>query len=132
MAIPVGSEERAVTTLLTAKAGKREELLQILQSILDQVRDDPRIIEAVVAESVHGSNLFVIHLIWEDATALGAYLASEGFKIMLGASSILSEPAKFSFIADEAPQSARVTNRIRGVPASGAPLPGGAWESGAD
>jgi len=121
MAKAVGCEERAVTTLLTAKTGKREELLQILQSIVDEVRSDPRVLQAVVAQAIHSNDLFVMHIIWENAEGLGSYLASEGFKVMLGASSILSEPAQFSFIADETPQSARVTNKIRDL---GAPGPG--------
>lgn len=124
MGIPMGMGERAVTTLLTAKAGKREELLQILQSILDHTAQDPKAVQAVIAQGVHDDNLFIFHLIWADAVGLAGYLASDSFKVLLGASSILSEPAKFSFIADETTQSSLVTNKIRGLADLGATAPG--------
>ena len=113
MTFEVHDRERVMTALLTAKPGKREELLQVLGSLLEQSRSEAGCLQALVASSVHDQNIFIVYFNWTDLTALAAHMGSEPFRVLLGASSILSVPAQFRFVADDSPFSTEATNRVR-------------------
>ena len=115
MTVHVNSRERVMTALLTAKPGKQGELLQTLQSLVAQVRELPGSLSAVLGHGTEDPHLLILYLVWADMDALAGYLASDPFKILLGASSTLSVPAEFRFVADPTSVSAQVTNRVRGV-----------------
>jgi len=109
------SSEKVMTALLTAKPDKEEELLQTLRSLLAQIREEPGNLESLVTRSVDSPHIFIVYLAWQDGETLAACMGSEAFQILLGASSTLSLPAQFHFIADPTRLSAEVTNRVRGL-----------------
>ena len=86
---------KLLTVLLTAKAAKQTEFLQLLEAIGGEIAASPGCIECVVTREVSGSPRFILFLAFRDLRSLEAELTSENFRILRGAMDILSEPAEF-------------------------------------
>jgi quinol monooxygenase YgiN len=84
-----------MTALLTAKAEKLEELSKTLQFLMTDIRSHSGCLDALVARELGDEARFVLHCLWVDRSALETYLGSEGFRVLRGASSILTGPDGF-------------------------------------
>lgn len=86
-----------MTALLTANPEKREELSQTLDVLVGKIRDHSGCIEGMVGQDLGNPAQFLLYLVWEQLAAMEAFLASEDFRVLLGASSILAGPTTFRF-----------------------------------
>lgn len=111
---------KVISALLTPIPEKLEEFLQTLQCLHLEIKKEPGCLDCVVGRDVDGGPRFLLFMVWRDLAALEAHMESENFRILLGATSVLSAPADFRFIAansscallDETP-SARSPGRAR-------------------
>jgi quinol monooxygenase YgiN len=90
---------KVMSALLTAQPGKQEEFLQTLQSLQEEIRQQPGCLECTVGQDTTGESQFLIFMVWKELAYLEAHMDSEAFRILLGATSVLSAPASFRFIA---------------------------------
>ena len=86
---------RVLTALLTARIDKLEELSHTLESLLGGIRAQAGCLDSLVGRDLGGGSRFLLHCLWESPAALDAYLASEAFGVLRGASSILTGPEGF-------------------------------------
>jgi len=89
---PLHGDVRVMTVTITAQPEKRAELTQALVPLLAEVRALEHCLECIVGQALEGQPRFLVHLVWANAAAMDAYLASESFHILLGASSTLAGP----------------------------------------
>jgi|GEM_PF-582068 len=86
-----------MTALLSAQTEKQEELSQTLRSLLVDIRKQPGCLECMVGQGLDAEGQFFLYLVWKNLGCMEAYLASEDFRILLGASSTLATPTAFRF-----------------------------------
>lgn len=86
-----------MTAVLRAQPEKREELSQTLQSLVARINDQPGCLECLAGQDLGGDSQFFLYLVWENLGCMEAYMASEGFRVLLGASSTLAAPTNFRF-----------------------------------
>lgn len=90
---------KVMSALLTARPGKQEEFRQTLRSLQEEIRQQPGCLECTVGQDTTGEPQFLIFMVWQELAYLEAHLESEAFRVLLGATSVLSAPASFRFIA---------------------------------
>ena len=90
---------KVMSALLTPIPGKQDEFLQTLLGLQAEIQQEPGCLEFVVGQSLTGGAQFLLFSVWRDLRSLKAYMATENFRILLGATSVLSAPADFRFIA---------------------------------
>ena len=90
---------KVMSALLTARPGKEEEFLQTLQGLVAEIREQPGCLECAVGQDVSRQSRFLIFMVWKDASHLAAHMDSEAFRVLLGATSVLTAPSGFRFIA---------------------------------
>ena len=95
---------KVMTALLTPIPEKQAEFLQTLQSLHIEIKKEPGCLECVVGQDVLGGPRFLIFMVWKDLQSLEAHMESEHFRILIGATSVLSAPADFRFISADATQ----------------------------
>lgn len=103
----VPGEERVMTALLTARPEKRDELIQTILLLSEKARAQAGCLDCMVGQDLGGQPRFLFYLLWKDQFALETYMGSEGFRILLGASSTLAVPAEFHFDAVNGLKAAR-------------------------
>lgn len=97
------SAVKVLTALLTPIPEKQEEFLQTIRSLHLAIQKEPGCLECVFGRDLSGEPRFVLFMVWKDLQALEAHMATENFRILVGATSVLSAPADFRFItADSA------------------------------
>lgn len=90
---------KVMMALFTAKPEKRKEFLQTLRFLVDEIRQQPGCQVCMAGQDIGEEPRFVLYLLWKDLASFEAYLASESFRVLIGASSTLSTPAEFRVIA---------------------------------
>lgn len=95
---------KVVTALLTPIPEKQEEFLQTLQCLQCEIQKEPGCLECVVGRDVAGGPRFLLFMVWKDLQSLDAHMESENFRILIGATSVLSAPADFRFVSADATQ----------------------------
>lgn len=90
---------KVISALLSPLPGKQEEFLQTIRSLQAEILGQSGCLDCTVAQDVSGSPMFVLVSIWEDLAFLEAHLDSEPFRVLLGATSVLTAPAGFRFVA---------------------------------
>jgi quinol monooxygenase YgiN len=90
---------KVLSALLTPIPEKEHELLQTLDGLQKESRKEAGCLEFVVGQSVGAGTQILLFMVWKDLRSLNAYMATENFRVLLGATSILSAPADFRFIA---------------------------------
>jgi quinol monooxygenase YgiN len=93
---------KVVTSLLTPAPEKREEFLQTLRSLQVEIRQEPACVDCIVCGDIDGGNHFVLISEWEDQAALNQHMASEHFRVLVGASRLLGASAEFRFVTSAA------------------------------
>lgn len=93
---------KVMSALLTALPGKQDELRQTLRSLQEEIRQQAGCLDCTVAQDTEGESRFLIFTVWKELAFLEAHLDSEPFRILLGATSVLSAPVGFRFIATDA------------------------------
>jgi quinol monooxygenase YgiN len=86
---------KVLTALLAAKPGTQAELQQTLRSLMGEIQEQPGCTSCVLAQDVTGGPRFVLYVAWVDAPSMEASLASEPFRVLLGAASTLGDQARF-------------------------------------
>ena len=105
-----GSKEGPIVmaTLLVGRPDWRNELVQTLEALLREARSLPGCMGGMAAQDLDGQPRFLFYIKWDNRAALDRYTASEGFQVLLGASTVLlTEPARFRFFRFDAPQGAK-------------------------
>jgi quinol monooxygenase YgiN len=101
-----------MATLLVANPKKRDELVQTLEALLWAARNLAGCKGGMAAQDLDGRPRFLVYLSWDGRAALDRYTASEGFQVLLGASSVLlAEPARFRFFRFDAPDAIEPESR---------------------
>jgi quinol monooxygenase YgiN len=90
---------KVISALLTARPDKQEELNQTLVSLKEEIQLQPGCLECSVGKEEAGEPRFIIFMVWKDLAHLEAHMDSEAFRILLGATSVLTTPVGFRFIA---------------------------------
>jgi quinol monooxygenase YgiN len=90
-----------MSALLTAQPGKQGEFLQTLQSLRAEIRLQSGCLEFTIGQDTEEDSRFVIFMVWKDLAHLEAHMDSEAFRILLGATSVLTTPTGFRFIATD-------------------------------
>ena len=93
------SPEKVMSALLTARPDKQEEFLQTLVGLKGEILLQPGCLECGIGREAAGEGRFFIFMVWKDLAHLEAHLESEVFRVLLGATSVLTTPAGFRFIA---------------------------------
>ena len=93
---------RVVTSLLTPTPEKREELLQTLRSLRDQIAREPGCVVCAVCQDIDGGDHFVLLSEWRNQADLMTHLDSEHFRVLSGASRLLGATAEFRFVTSAA------------------------------
>jgi quinol monooxygenase YgiN len=100
----------ALMAHLTARLDKREELLQTLHALLEDIKVQPGCQDCLVG--MHG-DAALLFSVWESQTALERHLRSEQLGILLGTSGLLTEPPRFRFSDSALPEASEVIERAR-------------------
>ncbi len=90
-----------MSALLTAQAGKQGEFCQTLHSLRSEIRLQAGCLECTIGQDTEEDDRFVIFMVWKDLAHLEAHMDSEAFRILLGATSVLTTPTGFRFIATD-------------------------------
>jgi len=90
---------KVLSALLTARSGKQQEFLQTLRSLVEEIRGQSGCLECAVGQDLSRESQFFIFMVWKDLAHLEAHMASEAFRVLLGATSVLTAPSGFRFIA---------------------------------
>ncbi len=90
---------KVMSALLTALPGKQQEFLQTLRTLQEDIRLQPGCLDCTVGQDTDGEGRFLLFMVWKDLHHLEAHMDSEAFRILLGATSVLTTPASFRFIA---------------------------------
>jgi quinol monooxygenase YgiN len=77
--------------VLSAKPGTQDELLQALRGLTADIRNMPGCTACILGHDVAGGPHFIIYVCWVDAPSLQAAMASEPFRVLLGAASTLGD-----------------------------------------
>jgi len=93
------SSVKVLSALLTTQPGKEEEFLQTLQGLREAIQQQAGCLSCTIAQDTTGGPQFLIFMVWKDLAHLEAHLDSEAFRILLGATSVLTAPSGFRFIA---------------------------------
>lgn len=93
------SSVKVMSALLTARPEKQGEFLQTLQSLKGEIRQQAGCLECTIGQEASGEPEFFIFMVWKDLAHLEAHMDSEAFRVLLGATSVLTSPAGFRFIA---------------------------------
>lgn len=93
------SSVKVMSALLTARPEKQGEFLQTLQSLKGEIQQQAGCLECTIGQEASGGPEFFIFSVWKDLAHLEAHMDSEAFRILLGATSVLTSPAGFRFIA---------------------------------
>jgi len=93
------SQVKVMSALLTARPEKQAEFLQTLHTLKGEILLQDGCLECTVGQEASGGPKFFIFMVWKDLAHLEAHLDSEAFRILLGATSVLTAPAGFRFIA---------------------------------
>ena len=97
------SSVKVMSALLTARPEKQGEFLQTLQSLQGEIQQQLGCLECTIGQGVGGRPEFFIFMVWKDLAHLEAHMDSEPFRVLLGATSVLTSPAGFRFIAANSP-----------------------------
>jgi quinol monooxygenase YgiN len=90
---------KVMSALLTAQAGKQGEFLQTIQSLRKEIILQEGCLECAIGRDAEDESRFLIFMVWKDLAHLEAHMDSEAFRILLGATSVLTTPSGFRFIA---------------------------------
>ena len=118
--------QMVMTATLTTKQEKKEELFQTLGSLFEGIRTQPGCRECMASQDVVGEPRFHIQIGWKDSLALETFLATDVFRILMGAMNVLAEPAEFHLVGTEDTCSLTEWNRRRAAfkpPSPQAPSP---------
>jgi len=123
--VPERTDDRmGMAALLVAQAEKQGELVQTLSALLGEARSQAGCLEGMAAQDLGGQPRFMLYLCWQDQDALERYTGSEGFQVLLGASTtLLTEPARFRFFALGGGQSRTAPGRSLSAGAPARPHP---------
>ena len=89
---------RAMTALLIARPGAQAELLQTLQGLASDLERQPGCTACVLAQEISGGPRFLLYMSWSDLRAMRNGMASEPYRVLLGATSTLSAARGLSFL----------------------------------
>jgi len=92
---------KVMSALLTTQPGKQGEFLQTLQSLRAEIRQQLGCLECTIGQDTEEDSRFVIFMVWKDLAHLEAHMDSEAFRVLLGATSVLTTPTGFRFIATD-------------------------------
>jgi quinol monooxygenase YgiN len=118
MAARDSSGSKIMTALLSAKPGTQDELQQTLRSLVGEIQQQPGCTSCVLAQDVTGGPRFVLYVAWVDGLSMEASLASEPFRVLLGAASTLGDQARFRLSVNEpepAPARSALPRRSRAL-----------------
>ena len=90
----------AVACFVTPDPDKREELLQTLRSLAQEIRREPGcVVCSVCLEET--SAFFIVVSGWQTDADLRRHLRSEHFRVLSGASRLLGASAEVGFLASD-------------------------------
>lgn len=93
------TDSKVISALLTPQPGKEGELAQTLEALAGEIQAEPACLECVIGREWTGGPRFLLFMAWRDQGALEACLASESFRILLGATRVLTHPAGLTFLS---------------------------------
>ena len=82
---------RFMTALLSAKPDKQEELANTLKFLMAGIRSQAGCLDTLAGRDLGGTPRFILHSTWKDGPSLARFMDSEDFKVLRGASSILTD-----------------------------------------
>ena len=81
-----------VSIRMMVSPGKRMEITQALTSLMNSIRAEKGCCGYNCYQSVENENEFCVLGEWDSEESLAGHLRSMGFKVLLGAAHLLSEP----------------------------------------
>jgi len=90
----------AVAYLVTPAPETRQELLQTLRSLGEEIRRAPGCLVCSVCRE-ENDELFIVVSGWKTRPDLARHMKSEHFRILSGASRLLGAPAEIGFLTSE-------------------------------
>ncbi len=87
----------AVAYLVSPEPDKRDELLQTLRSLIDEIRQTPGCLVCSICRE-EGGDLLVVVSGWETRSDLQRHIRSEHFRILSGASRLLGASSELGFL----------------------------------
>lgn len=113
-------DQEALMVRLMAKPEKFEELHQALEGLVPEISLQPGCLEAKLSwEAFGGSRFLLLYMGWRDAEAVFRHLASEEFRILLGAVRLLSVTVEFESNSAKSVQVLDAVRKVQGATASG-------------
>jgi len=97
---PVSTQkECALVAFLIPLPGKGEELQQVLQGLARNILQEAGCLRANVTRAPGEEDALTLFTLWVGPLALARFQVSDSFRILMGASSVLSAPAQIRFLA---------------------------------
>lgn len=90
-----------LAAFLGAKEDKCEEIQQFLIGLAQEVRKRPGCLSVMASRELPLGARFLLYSVWSGAEALAGHLASEDFRILLGACQLLGKYVSFEFVSNE-------------------------------
>ncbi len=106
----------ALMAHLAVQPEKREELLQTLRSLVDDIKLQAGCQDCLMG--MHG-DAALLFSVWENRDSLDRHLRSEQLGILLGASALLTEPPRFRFSDAQLPEAGILIEQARREAAAG-------------
>lgn len=93
------SPAQVLSAQLTVQPGKQAEFRQTLLSLRKEILLQPGCLECTIGLDAEEDSRFLVFMVWKDQAHLEGHLNSEAFRILLGASQVLTLPTTFRFAA---------------------------------
>ncbi len=94
---PTGQPMHAVAYLVSPEPEKRDELLQTLRSLSEQIRETEGCLVCAICKEEEGDLLVVVSG-WKTRGDLQRHIRSEHFRILSGASRLLGASSELGFL----------------------------------
>lgn len=98
MKLKPDSPTQVLSAQLTVQVGKQGEFRQTLLGLRKEILLQPGCLECTIGLDLEADSRFLVFMVWKDQAHLEGHLDSEAFRVLLGASQVLTH-AGFRFIA---------------------------------
>lgn len=80
----------SLTALLKVREGAQAELVQTLRGLAQDLEQQPGCRQCLLSQDVGGGPRFLLHVAWGDPEAMARSMASEPYRVLMGAMSTLA------------------------------------------
>ena len=102
-----------IRTIMNVQPEKQKEILQTLLSLIDSPKKDKGCLNYGVFCDIEDQNVFNLISEWDTRQHLDQHMRSDGFSVLLGTKSLLTEPMEIKIFTVSGTEGMEAANTIR-------------------